>query len=106
MKTIIFNGTNIIVGQNAHENWELLENNEHYIWFHLRSFPSCFVIIECESPDNLTILEAARICKENTKYRNLQNLKVNYTPINNIRKVGKVGTVQFLSNRKVSTISI
>lgn len=106
MKTIIYNGINIIVGQNAQENWDLLNNNEQYIWFHLRSFPSCFVVIEHEYPDNLTILEAARICKENTKYRNLKNLKVNYTHIHNIRKVGKVGTVQFLSNRKVSTISI
>tara|TARA_E500000331_G_C17261827_1_gene715574 strand:+ start:843 stop:1166 length:324 start_codon:yes stop_codon:yes gene_type:complete len=107
MKTITYNDINIIVGQNSKENWSLLDNtNENYLWFHLRSFPSCFVIIEDEYPDNLTVLEAATICKEHTKYRNLKNLKINYTPVSNLRKVGKEGTVEFLSNRKVSTISV
>lgn len=106
MKTITHNGINIIVGQNAKENWSLLDTNENYLWFHLRSFPSCFVIIEDEYPDNLTVLAAATICKENTKYRNLKNLKINYTPVKNLKKVGKEGTVQFISNRQVSTISV
>jgi predicted ribosome quality control (RQC) complex YloA/Tae2 family protein len=106
MKTITYNDINIIVGQNSKENWSLLDTNENYLWFHLRSFPSCFVIIEDEDPDNLTVLEAATICKEHTKYRNLKNLKINYTHINNLRKVGKEGTVEFISNRKVSTITV
>lgn len=106
MKTIEYNGINILVGQNAEENWKMLETNENYLWFHLRSFPSCFVIIEDIEPDNLTVLEAATICKQHTKYRNLNNLKINYTHIKNIRKVGKTGTVEFISNRKVSTITV
>lgn len=106
MKIITYNGINIIVGQNAKENWSLLDTNENYLWFHLRSFPSCFVIIEDEYPDNLTVLEAATICKEHTKYRNLKNLKINYTPVKNLKKVGKEGTVQFISNRQVSTITV
>jgi predicted ribosome quality control (RQC) complex YloA/Tae2 family protein len=106
MKTVILNDVSYKIGQNAKENWELLDLSNDYTWFHLKSFPSCHVIIEKEEPDNNEILEGAKLCLENTKYRNLKNIKVNYTKIKNIVKADKVGAVTFKSNRKVNTIMI
>ena len=106
MKTIDFENSKIIIGQNAKENWDLLDNNEKFLWFHLKSFPSCHVIILNENPDETTIQKAAELCKENTKYKSLKNIKVNYTPIKNIKKSKEVGSVEFKSNKKVFTISM
>lgn len=106
MKIVEHEETKIFIGQNAKENWELLENNENYWWFHLKSFPSCHVVILEEDPGSMDILEAAKLCRDNTKYRNLKNIKVNYTQIKNIKKSKEVGSVEFKSNRQVSTITI
>ena len=45
MKTYNFNNSiSFKVGKNSKENWELLSENKNFMWFHLASFPSCFVI--------------------------------------------------------------
>lgn len=106
MKNVTVNDIVYKVGQNAQENWDLLSLDENYTWFHLKSFPSCHVIIEKIDPTNDEILEGANLCLENTKYRNLKNIKINYTLIKNIVKSDKVGSVTFKSNRKVKTIMI
>lgn len=106
MKVIVINDVSFKVGQNAKENWELLSLDENYTWFHLKSFPSCHVVIEKIDPTNDEILEGANLCLENTKYRNLKNIKVNYTLLKNIKKADKVGSVHFVSNRKVNTIML
>ena len=106
MKTIDFENSKIIIGQNAKENWDLLDNNENFLWFHLKSFPSCHVIILNENPKETTIQKAAELCKENTKYKSLKNIKVNYTPIKNIKKSKEVGSVEFKSNKRVFTIVV
>ena len=46
------------------------------------------------------------IMSRNTKYRDLRNVKVNYTKISNIQKADKCGAVTFISNRQVSTITV
>ena len=106
MKTIDFENSKIIIGQNAKENWDLLDNNDNFLWFHLKSFPSCHVIILNENPDETTIQKAAELCKENTKYKSLKNIKVNYTSIKNIKKSKEIGSVEFKSNKKVFTIAV
>ena len=107
MKLANFEGSQIKIGKNAQENWDLLDSsNPSYVWFHLKSFPSCFVIIENEEPSNELIQHAAELCKSNTKYRNLNNLKINFTKVGNLKKVGKTGTVEFLSKKKVFTINV
>ena len=107
MKIIEFNDTQILIGQNSSENWELLDDNpETYYWFHLKSFPSCHVIVQSDDITDELIHYAATVCKNKTKYKNLGNLKVNYTPISNIKKADVVGSVCFNSNRKVKSITI
>ena len=106
MKTVKFNEVEIIVGQNCQENWDLIDKMSESVWLHLKSFPSCHVFIKKSDPDIITIEYAANLCKENTKYKNLPNIKVNYTPVNNVIKAEKVGSVYFRSNRKVKSITI
>ena len=49
MKLIKFNNIKFYIGENAKDNWELLDKskeiNENYIWFHLNSFPYFYLII-------------------------------------------------------------
>ena len=97
----------IKIGQNSRENWDLIDNsNQNYIWLHLNSFPSCHVVIEDENPSNELLLEGARICKDNTKYRNLKNLKICYTTISNLIKGHEICSVSYKSNRKVKYIQL
>jgi len=91
------------VGTSARNNWEILDQAEpHHWWFHLNSYPSCYVI--CEDGDRVE--ECARLCKEKSRYKNLRNLKVCYTQCQNLVKTQKVGEVTFKSNRKVKTVCI
>ena len=110
MKTIIFenecNKVTFKIGKNSKENWELLNENKNHIWFHLSAFPSRYVICCFENPTDEMIQFGAELCKENTKYRNLKNLKVSYTPISNLEKGIKEGMVYFKSNRKVKSIKV
>lgn len=92
-----FENNPIKIGQNAIDNDNIIsEAKEADIWFHLKTFPSCHVIIECsnEYPINLTmIIHCANLVKQNTKYKNVPNVKVNYTPIKNIHKTDTPGLV-------------
>jgi predicted ribosome quality control (RQC) complex YloA/Tae2 family protein len=108
MKEFIVNDIKILVGNNAKENWELLEKcNENNLFLHLTSFPSCYVIILCDILPELQIIEeAAKICKNNTKYKNLKNISVDYTLCKNIKKGEVLGEVIFKSNKKVKRIII
>jgi len=107
MKNEIFEETCIKIGERAQENWDLIDSsNKNYIWIHLNSFPSCHIVIENENPTNELLLEGARLCKDNTKYRNLKNLKICYTTISNLIKGKEIGSVSYKSNRKVKYIQL
>jgi predicted ribosome quality control (RQC) complex YloA/Tae2 family protein len=97
-----------ILGENAQDNWNMLEKakGNHY-FFHLSSFPSPYVILLCENDPTIEeITVAAQLCKQNTKYRNLKNLRVDYCKCSNVTKGTKIGESIFLSNRKVKDIKI
>jgi len=97
-----------IIGQNAQDNWNILElTKPNHYFFHLASFPSPYVILTCEDiPSPKDIITCAQICKEHTKYRNLKNIRVDYCPCSNVIKGDKTGEVIFLSLRKVKNIKI
>jgi hypothetical protein len=98
--------TIIKLGKNAQENWNLIETNENFIWMHLNSFPSGHIIIENENPSNEMLYICGLHCKENTKYKNLKNLKVCYTTVGNLIKGKEIGSVYFKSKRKVKHIIV
>lgn len=106
MKKDLFNETTIILGENAQDNWNIIDFESDYIWLHLNSFPSCHIIIQDENPDNETLMYAAELCKENTKYRNLRNLKICYTKCNNLKKGTDIGSVIYKSKRQVKTVLV
>ena len=97
----------IKIGENAQENWDLIDNSKpEWYWFHLKSFPSSHVILETDNPTMEQMIQAAASCKDAGKYRNLKNLKISYCQIKNIQKAEKVGSVTFISNRKVKDIKL
>lgn len=106
MKIEEVEGTIIKIGKNAQENWDLIDIHPDFMWFHLNSFPSCHVIIESDSPNDNEIKIAAELCKENTKYKNLKNIKVCYTTCSNLKKGTDIGSVIYKSKRKVKTILV
>ena len=97
-----------MLGENARDNWDMLSQSkpEHY-FFHLSSFPSAYVILVCEGePSQKEILRGAQICKENTKYRNLKNLKVDYCPRSNVCRGEVTGEAIFISIKKVKQVKV
>lgn len=109
MKQVIYNEIKYIIGESAQENWNILDNankiNNDFIWFHLNSFPSCFVImysnIENLRDNSLNdyLTYGANLCKQNTKYRNLNDLKICYTSLKKLKKTNKIGEV-IISGKK------
>tara|TARA_R110002072_G_scaffold201239_1_gene359000 strand:- start:2069 stop:2416 length:348 start_codon:yes stop_codon:yes gene_type:complete len=112
MREIIFENTKFLIGQNSQENWNLLDScnkiNNEYIWFHLNSFPSCYVImcsplndISCIESKNILLNYGAELCKQNTKYRDLPNLKICYTSLKKLKKTNKIGEVIIIGKPNV-----
>lgn len=109
MKTEEYKEIKFHRGENAIDNFDLLDKFKHnpdYIWLHLNSFSSCYIIIEIEKinllkrTDYIDILNyAANLCKQNTKYKNVPNIKVMWTTISKIIKSEKIGQV-IISGKK------
>jgi predicted ribosome quality control (RQC) complex YloA/Tae2 family protein len=106
MIQLYFNDYLCLIGQNKKENWYLLDTSKNSdILFHLSSFPSCYVILKTTYiPPKEVIFKCAELCRSNTKYKNLKNIKVDYSLCSNITKGEKVGELEYKSNKKVSTI--
>lgn len=92
-----FENNPIKIGQNAEENDQIIsEAKQTDLWFHLANFPSCHVIISVSKEFPVTkqmISYCCQLTKENTKYRDLQKVKVNYTIIKNVKKTDIKGKV-------------
>ena len=127
MKELEFNNVKFYVGQSAKENWDLLDNakiqNKNYVWFHLNSFPSPYVfmwssisnleeIIRKSKEVNVKNIDlsptvdqylnyGATLCKENSKYKFLNNLKIMYTTVNKLKKTDNVGEVEIKGKSKI-----
>ena len=113
MKEFLYKNVIFYCGQNANENWDLLDksNNENieYIWFHLNSFASPYVIMfstinelknQYSEDEVLEILtHGAEICKENSKYKFLNDLKIVYTSL-------KKNGIKYIDVLKVDTFDI
>ena len=109
MKTCIVNDHVVKIGQNAQENWNILDEAHEGFWFfHLSAFPSCYVIWECddENPPLEAIKELARICLIHTKHKNAKNIKVDYTQCKNVEKGDVIGEISYVSKRKVFSVRI
>ena len=111
MRETIYNDIKYVIGQNAQENWNILDEaykiNNNYIWFHLNSFPSCFVIMYLSIEElrdtslNDYLTYGANLCKQNTKYRNLNDLKICYTSLKKLKKTNKIGEIIISGKRNI-----
>jgi predicted ribosome quality control (RQC) complex YloA/Tae2 family protein len=108
MKEIFNNEIKFIYGENAQDNWNLLDyakkENEKYIWFHLNSFPSPYVIMFSDNNDQNNLLFGANLCKDKSKYKNFKNLKIMILPLNKISKTEKIGEVTTIGKSKIIKI--
>jgi predicted ribosome quality control (RQC) complex YloA/Tae2 family protein len=106
MKSIQVENYTCLVGGNAKENWDILRQaKKGYTFFHLSSFPSCYVILQTEEDVDQDILErCAQICLENTKYRHLKNVYVDCSKVENVKKGEKVGEIYYKKERDIRKV--
>lgn len=95
--------TNIYIGESATDNWNMLENasNDSY-WYHLKCFPSAYVICDDLSKASM----CAKLCKQHSKFRNVPKMKIVCTQISNLIKGDTLGSVCFKSKRKLTYILV
>ena len=114
MKKIEYNNITYVIGENAQDNWNILDlfkkENDKYIWFHLNSFSSGYVIM-CSTINDIDKLQfnnylyyGAELCKKNTRYKNFQNLKIIYTTLNKLSKTNKIGEVIISGKKNIISI--
>lgn len=98
----------IWIGQNAKENWDLVDKSEpDDLWFHLDEYPSSHVVISSDSKftdeifySNQIIALASDYCKSHSKLKNTSGkIKIVYTQIKNLKKGKEIGSV-FVSEPK------
>ena len=123
MKIEEFAGIKYYIGSNAKENWDLLDimrlNNENYIWFHLNSFASPYVIMVATLDtiksiydisgniitENEFLQYGAELCRKYSKYKFMNDIKIMYVPIKKLTKSDKVGEVFVSGKSKTITLS-
>ncbi|MBS0627551.1 MAG: hypothetical protein JSS09_05000, partial [Verrucomicrobia bacterium] len=81
MKTVLVDDMKCTIGTNKEENWILLDNSRPSdLFFHLSSFPSCYVVLSSFGKvSDIIKKQCARLCLEQTKYRNLHDVYVDCT---------------------------
>jgi len=98
-----------LIGKNAENNWEIYKSSSQKdVIFHLDKFSSPYVIVNV-SMDDLTpdqIKVAATICKLRSKYKNMKNIGVSYTPISNTILGQDVGSYIIRNNHKKKVIYV
>tara|TARA_B110000008_G_scaffold274372_2_gene310061 strand:- start:402 stop:746 length:345 start_codon:yes stop_codon:yes gene_type:complete len=113
MKEYELNDTKYYVGENAKENWEIfdksIEINKKYIWFHLNSFASPYVIMyatmdEIETMSDVYLKYGATLCLENSKYSYLIDAKIIYSELNKLKKGEKEGEIIISGKKKLIKI--
>jgi len=99
--------TDYIIGKSAKNNWEIFdEAKSFHTWFHLDSFSSPYVILNKEDITKDDIIECAQACKNNSKYKNIPNIKIVYCRIDNLKKGDTIGSVFIKSHRKCKYIIV
>jgi len=122
MKIEKYAGIKYYVGSNAKENWELLDimklNNENYVWFHLNSFTSPYVIMLATLdtiksihdnsgniiPENEFLIYGGELCRRYSKYKFMSDIKIMYVPIKKLIKSDKLGSVSVSGKSKTITL--
>lgn len=95
---------NIRVGEDAGENFVLIDTSQkNDIWLHLDEHPSPHVVIETRNKKvcDETIYYAGELCKEHSKLKDEENIRVIYTEIKYVTKTKKLGSVITRNTRRI-----
>lgn len=98
---------NIIVGENAQENWDIISDADSLdIWFHLENNPSPHVILKTNKTkladiDKKIIFLCGAECKNRSKLKSVKNTYVIYTEIKNVSKAEDIGSVYTKKTKRV-----
>lgn len=88
----------IVIGRNAQENWQILDNaNKNDLWVHLNDKASPHIIIKKNPNYKLKpkdIKLAGLLCKQYSKYKKDNNIEYCYTKVKNVKKGKDVGEVE------------
>lgn len=106
MKTILYQNCQIFIGRNKAENDKLLKDSDkqdHF--FHLTTFPSCFIILKSSPYVTPQVLQyCADLCLQHTKYRHLNNVKVDHCRCKNVKSTSVPGEIEYRSYRQVDIL--
>tara|TARA_B110000967_G_C18897297_1_gene571689 strand:- start:2656 stop:3003 length:348 start_codon:yes stop_codon:yes gene_type:complete len=97
------------VGQNALDNFEIIDKSEDDdIWFHLENSSSSHIICKMNDKYNkkdlkYIIVQGAVLCKQYSKKKSEKKVNIIYTRINNVIKTNILGQVN-LKDFKTITI--
>ena len=109
MKLNEFNLIEYYIGENAKDNWDLFDKskeiNENYIWFHLNSYASPYVIMYATMDDIKTNIKSylnygASLCLNNSKYSYLRDTKIIYSELKKLKKGNKIGEIIISGKKK------
>tara|TARA_Y100000389_G_scaffold98261_2_gene94936 strand:+ start:148 stop:504 length:357 start_codon:yes stop_codon:yes gene_type:complete len=115
MKLNEYNNIKYYIGENAQDNWDLFENskeiNENYIWFHLNSFSSPYVIMyacldEIKMNIDSYLNYGANLCLKNSKYEYLKDTKIIYCELKKLKKGNKVGEIIISGKKKLMKVKV
>lgn len=88
----------IVIGRNAQENWQILDNaSKNDLWVHLNDLASPHIIIKKNPKYKLKpkdIKLAGLLCKQYSKYKKENNVEYCYTKVKNVKKGKDVGEVE------------
>ena len=88
----------IVIGRNAQENWQILDNaSNNDLWVHLNDLASPHIIIKKNPNYKLKpkdIKLAGLLCKQYSKYKKDNNIEYCYTKVKNVKKGKDVGEVE------------
>ena len=103
MKVLKFDFGTLLIGQNAKENWNIIDDSEDEdIWFHLDNVPSCHMV--AQTIRNLTDSEIQMIANMFCEYSKSNSRNVIFSEIKNVKKnKSKIGSV-FVENKKLITL--
>ena len=104
--TLVHNNVTYKIGKNARENWQLIENAEDDdLWIHLDKLPSCHVIIEYISDLDLSDIKyGCELCKQYSKYKEHNKIKVAVLKKEYVKKGKTVGEAKLLKDPQIITI--
>ncbi len=106
MKLVVYNNINFKIGENAEDNWKIIQSaNKDYYWVHAEGVSSAHIIIEIDKPLEDEIKFACIKCKEVSK--NVKDTtKYVVTQIKNIKLGSKPGEVYFKDDKQCKYYTI